>query len=660
MLTLGVAGHVDHGKTSLVRALTGMETDRLPEEQRRGISIELGFAWLDVADLGQVALIDMPGHERFVRRMIAGATGIDALLLVVAADEGVMPQGREHLAIARLLGIRRGAVILTKTDLCDAEMLALALEDVQQLTLGSFLQGAPVLAVSARQAETVAALRAELAALCKAWAGDRERENDAGQRPFRLAVDRAFSLHGRGTIVAGTAVTGQVELEQMLQVLPQQQTFRVRGLERHGQPTTRLQAPGRVAINLAGATLDDVPIGSVLATPGATAISARFDAELTLLAHCRPWPVRRRAAIQIGTATSECAIVLLAGTPLQPGHTAPAQIRLDCALPLVAGEGFVLRGSRLDPRHGQTLGGGRVLHPLALRHRVGDPAVLAALAALAEPDAARQVRAAVALAQGRGVADDELPRLCAAPPAALQKAARALGEQKLLVRLGTPARWLDAAAVQTLHEALTTAVRAFHGQQPTRAGAELPDLQRALAPWLEATVFAQIAALAVRQGRLRAVGTGVALPDFAPKATASPELVAALMALVTAQGLAPETPAQWAAHLGTDGRSLMAALQLAQAAGQVARIAEDYWVAQTAADEAKSRVLATFVAVPAFGTGALKELLGLTRKHLIPFAEYLDAERITVRDPGGNRQIRERARAAWLAAQAERSPADGR
>ena len=652
MLTLGIAGHVDHGKTALVRALTGMETDRLPEEQRRGISIELGFAWLDVADVGRVALIDMPGHERFVRRMIAGAVGVDALLLVVAADEGVMPQGREHLGVAQLLGIRHGAVVLTKTDLCDADMLAMARDDVAQLTAGTFLAAAPVWPVSVRQPESVAALQAELAAFCQQLQVVRRAELDVAGRPFRLAVDRSFTLKGRGTVVAGTAVAGQVELEQMLEVLPQQTQFRVRGLERHGAAQPRVQAPGRVALNLAGATLEDVPVGSVLVAPGAVAVSDRFDVQLTLLPHCKPLPVRRRAAVQLGTALSEGAIVLLDGQPLLPGQTALAQIRLDAPLPVAVGEGFVVRGSRVDPRFGQTLGGGRVLHPQPQRHKLHDLKVLAALTQLAQPDAEAQVLGAVALAHGRGMTDEALLRTCTAPPGLLQKTLKSLADRKLLQRLGTPPRWLQPQDVQDVSAALLAAVRQFHKAQPGRAGAEVADLHRQLAPWLDASAFAQIAALVVRQGQLATVATALSVPGFVAKATAAPELVARLEALLAAQGLGPETPPQLAEVLQADVKAVLAGLQAAQAAGRLVRVAEDYWLPTAVADAARDRVLAAFADAPQFSTGALKEVLGLTRKHLIPFAEYLDSERLTVRDPAGNRRIRERAREAWLARQA--------
>ena len=650
MLTLGMAGHVDHGKTSLTRALTGIETDRLPEEQRRGISIELGFAWLDVPGLERVAIIDMPGHERFVRRMIAGAAGVDALLLVVAADEGVMPQGREHLSVARLLGIQRGAVILTKTDLCDADMRELAREDVRELVAGTFLADAPVWSVSVRDPASVVQLQAELHAFCQALAADPARQADEqrkASRPFRLAVDRAFSLHGRGTIVAGTALTGHVEAEQLLEALPHQQTWRVRSLQRHGETVQRMHAPGRVALNLAGATLADVPLGTVLATPGAVPMTERLDVELTLLPHTKALLNRRRVTIQLGTASAEATVALLDGDTLAAGATTLAQIALLEPLPAWAGQGFVLRGARTDPRHGLTLGGGRVLHPTPERHRRRDAWVLAALGRLAGMAAEAQVQGALQLAHGRGLTEDALLSLCTARVQDVHKALKTLSGSGVVRRAGHPSRWFFQADLDAIAAAVLAALRTFHQQHPTRQGPELAELCALAVPWQATDVVADVVQLRQRDGQLAIRGTAVHLPGFEPAAQVSEALVTDLLALLAPQGLAPETPAQLAVLLGQSPRLTIAALNAALTAGQVTRITEDYWVLATHATDATARVLATFVDVPTFTTGELKDVLGLTRKHLIPFAEWLDAQKVSVRDVGGNRRIREKAREAW-------------
>lgn len=655
MLTLGIAGHVDHGKTSLVRALTGMETDRLPEEQRRGISIELGFAWLDV-DLGdgrqeRVALVDMPGHERFVRRMIAGAAGIDAVLLVVAADEGVMPQGREHLAICSLIGVRAGAVVLTKTDLADAEMLELAREDVAALVRGSFLQDAAVLPFSARQPEALPALRQGIAALVAQLLQQRAASSE-DHRPFVLAVDRCFSLAGRGTVVTGTATSGRAVVDQFLEALPQGSTWRVRSLEQQGQGRSEVRAPGRVALNLAGAALDDVPVGTALVSPGAVLAGDRFDAVLTLLGHARPLGLRSRALLHMGTHHAEAAVVQLNGAPQAPGETALVQIQLDRPLPLPPGEAFVLRGSQVDARHGQTLGGGRLLLPLPRRHKLGDPATLAMLGQLAHGGAEAQVLALAALAGWRGVSEQDLLQQSALAPGVQQRALKQLLGAGQLRKAGQPARYLTQGDMAAVEQKILGEVRAAHRQAPTRAGIDAEALARAVGTWVDASLVLQAAQGLAKRGALVLHPPGLwAEPGFVPKATASAQLVAQVLAALRPHGLAAPTPAALASEHDLDAREVAAALGFAATQGQAVRIAEDYWLPQDSAQAAIDQVIAAFADSESFSTGQLKELLGLTRKHLIPFAEWLDAERICVRDPAGSRRIRDRAIQQWRARQ---------
>ncbi len=646
MLTFGIAGHVDHGKTSLVHALTGMQTDRLPEEQRRGISIELGFAWLDVAlpdnTTQRIALVDMPGHERFVRRMIAGAAGIDALLLVIAADEGVMPQGREHLAICQLLGIERGAVILTKTDLVDDFMLELAKEDVKDLVADTFLHDAPVWPFSARSLDGDAAVRAGLRDLAR-QIRQRSQNNPVIQRPFRMWIDRSFVVQGRGTVVAGTATAGTLKLEDQVQIWPSGREFRVRALHQQGQNLPQIQAPGRTAINLAAATLDDATVGSLVAAPGKAQLSDRVDVLLNLLASADALPVRHRAMLHVGTAQTEGWLTQLSGADLQPGNTAEVQVHFDRPLALAAGEGIIVRGSQVNDRYGQTLAGGRVLHPRARRHKIGDAAVLAALADLASPRIDLQVMALVELAGVRGETDASLELLLDADPAAVQKALKLLLSVGKLRKVGTPQRYLSFAAVAQLERQITKIVAEFHTANPTRRGMDGDTVPRALGSWLDATSIGQLLGGLVKKQELVLSGALVHLPDFVPHILAEPAHVAAFAAALAPHGLACPLPSQLLETLGMDQRHLVVVAQAAVISGEVVRYAEDLWALKTDVNAAVDNVIAVFVGEQTFTTAQLKNLLGLTRKHLIPFAEYLDAQRITVRDPSGNRRLRANA-----------------
>ena len=661
VLTFGIAGHVDHGKTTLVRALTGMETDRLEEERRRGISIELGFAWLDLplpdGTEVRVGLVDMPGHERFVRRMISGAAAIDAVLLVVAADEGVMPQGREHLAICDLLGVGSGAIMLTKLDLADELLEELAIDDVAGLTEGTFLAQAPVLRFSARDPDRwLPDLRTGLGQL----AHDLLREGGgqaaaAQRRPFRMAVDRSFTLHGRGTIATGTAATGRALGEAFVQIYPGEQRFRIRSIERHGETVQHFDAPGRLALNLAGAAVDDVPAGGVAAEPGSLFTTSRFDARLRLLSHVgRGLPRRQRALIHIGTTHAEGAITQLNGESLPPGEVGWVQVHLDRPLAVAAGECFVIRGSQVDPRHGQTLAGGIVLHPRPARHRLGDSAVIGALTDLGTGDLDDRLVALSRLAGIRGEIASDLVRLERAAPSAVDKALERILARGKLRRFGSgEPRYFAPETVTWLERRACEVVDETHTAQPEREGVERDELIRQVGGWLDGRALGQILDRLVRRGELVQEGRFLARSDFKPKRLAArDEVLPALLQALARHNLAAPKPAELIAQCGLPDVSLdeiELALRAGMKVGTIERIARDYYLPTQRLTTLIEQMIAEFGGQETFSTGDLKNLSGLTRKHLIPLAEFLDGRRITIRDPDGNRRFRAQALVAHAA-----------
>jgi selenocysteine-specific elongation factor len=407
-IVVGTAGHIDHGKTALVKALTGVDTDRLPIEKQRGITTELGFAPLELG-AARVALIDVPGHERFVKSMVAGATGIDVVIMVIAADEGAMPQTREHLAICDLLGVRRGVIALTKVDLVDAETLALAEQDVRAAVAGTFLATAPLIPVSVKASSGISELRAALAAAIATTSA----------RPatgvFRLAIDRVFTKKGFGTIVTGTVLGGEVVVGDELHVIPSGLTARVRGLESHGAAIDRATAGQRCAINLGGVAVDELARGEMLVHPERVLGSHILDVELRYLATAEQLlPKRTKVLLHHGTAQVMATLDLL-GEPLAPGDTALAQLRIDRDTPLAAlpGDHFLVRGFTSSPQHGATLGGGQVIRVLAPKARRSHADAVAAIARAkldqrivleARARAANGITAA-ALVQRTGLAD---------------------------------------------------------------------------------------------------------------------------------------------------------------------------------------------------------------------------------------------------------------
>ncbi len=359
---VGTAGHIDHGKSALVLALTGTDPDRWEEEKRRGITIDLGFAHLDLgADL-RIGFIDVPGHERFVKNMLAGVGGIDLLMLIVAGDESIKPQTREHFDICKLLGIRRGLVVITKSDLVDHEMIDLVRLEVQELVAGSFLAGAPMLAVSARTGEGLDELKNELRRL------GLEAPPKPADMPFRLPIDRAFVMKGFGTVVTGTLITGTVEKEAEVEIFPLAERVRVRGVEVYNAAADRATAGQRAALNLAGTDARQITRGMVLATPGLFQSTTTLDCTLTLLPGTRPLKSHARVHFHCGTAEMIAQAVVLDGKEMKPGTTGYVQLRLAEPGLFVPGDRFIIR--QFSPV--VTIGGGGVLDNAPPRHRTGD------------------------------------------------------------------------------------------------------------------------------------------------------------------------------------------------------------------------------------------------------------------------------------------------
>src|SRR5512143_3858247 len=452
-MIVGTAGHIDHGKTTLVRALTGVDTDRLKEEKARGISIELGYAYQPLADGGVLGFVDVPGHERFIHTMLAGAAGRDFALLVVAADDGVMPQTREHLGILDLLGIERGSVALAKADRVDAARLAEVERDLHRLLAGTALAGSPVFPVSAVSGQGIDALREHLHAAAQAM----QRADEMGG--FRLAVDRSFTLKGTGTVVTGTVFAGRVAVGDELVVTPSGMPVRLRGLHVMNQPAQLGQAGQRCALNLGGIGKDEIARGDWIVAPRLHAPTARFDVRLTLSPQA-PAPLVHWAPVHLhlGAAHVMARVALLEGDKLAPGESALAQLVADHPLGALHGDRFIVRDA--DARH--TLGGGVVLDPEAPARKRKTPLRLAELAALDIPDPAQRLRALLGL---RGL---DLVRLAvhwnhdgldsALPPDSTRV-------------LGCHETWaFSAAHWARLQDTLHTGLIAFHERFPDELG----------------------------------------------------------------------------------------------------------------------------------------------------------------------------------------------
>ena len=604
-MILGTAGHIDHGKTRLVRALTGVDTDRLPEEKRRGITIELGFAPLVLHGAGTIGVVDVPGHEAFVRTMVAGATGIDLALVVIAADEGVMPQTREHLAILDLLGVRRGIIALTKADLVDDEWLALVEEDVRAVTASS-LPDAPIIPTSAETGRGIAELRAALANAAKSVPvrGDDDL--------FRLPVDRAFTIKGTGTVVTGTVWSGHLVRDETVRILPGDRVARVRGIQGHGSQLEAATAGGRTAVALAGVDVADVPRGSTIVTDRDWRATTLARADVTLVpgvdVDVRP---RTWFRFHVGTAEVGARIVARVVDPSQPFA---ARLVLDEPVLLRAGDRFVLRTSA--PLN--TIGGGVITDPYAPRRaRPWTPGL----------SPRERLTKLLDEASGDGLELSALAVRLGLSPHACAELERVAGDD--LAVLG--ARVVARSKLMALEaEAIETAAR-YQTEHPLEPGIPVQLLRAQLrgAPdVVDAAIQSQLAG-----GRLVGSGGVVATNGWAPKLDQrTAALAVAIMARLDAAGAEPPSIDELSGELGND---LAAVLRYLDRRGDIVQVEQGRYYASRNLKDLIDRLRVTMSGGGELGPSELRERLGLSRKFLIPLLEYCDRVGLTNRSAGG-------------------------
>ncbi len=623
-IVLGTAGHIDHGKTALVKALTGVDTDRLSEEKRRGITIELGFAHLALPDGTVAGVVDVPGHERFVRAMAAGAGGLDLVVLVVAADEGVMPQTREHLDICRLLGVPRGVVAVTKADLLPElgeDWLPLLEQDVRSAAKGTFLEGAALVPVSAR----------------------------TGDGPLFLPVDRSFSLKGFGTVLTGTLLSGSVAPEDEVVLSPPahgQGALRVRSVQVHGKPVQRGLAGQRTAVNLPGVDAQAVSRGQALVHAGVVPVSHALDVELDLLA-AAPKPLRHRAKLllHVGTAQVPVTVSLLDRSELAPGARALAQLRLGAPAAALAGQRFILRGFAVLEGRGKTVAGGRVLAVAARRRKRGRPAEQAQLAALAGGDPEARVGAVLTMAGPAGLATSALLGRTALAPKALQAALERLGAKGGALLFDRDRRAYVAGEVaRALSARLVQAAKAFHAAKPLAAGVGQEELRGKLPPVTDPRLFARLLAQLGERGELLIEGDHVRLPSHrAASGAASGALKATVAGALAKGGLTPPWLAELPGLTRAEPDEVAAMLKLLVAEGQAVRVSSELYFDAAAVEALRARLVQHLEARREISTQEFKDLVGATRKHVIPLAEYFDREKVTLR-VGEKRVLRREGR----------------
>ncbi len=623
---VGTAGHIDHGKSALVEALTGTHPDRLEEEKRRGITIDLGFAFLDLGE-ARLGFVDVPGHERFVKNMLAGAGGFDLVLLVIAADEGIKPQTREHFDICRLLEIPRGLTVITKSDLTDKDGVELVRLEAEEFLRGSFLQGAPVVAASARTGEGLDELKKALLRV-----SEEVPPKDAG-RHFRLPIDRVFAMKGFGAVVTGTLVSGSVAPEDEVELFPSRKRVRVRGVQSGGKTAERAVAGQRTALNLAGVELDDLQRGLTLAAPGVFEATQRVDARLTLLASARPLKSHARVHFHQGTAECVAEAVLWGRAQLAPGESCYAQLQLPSAALLLPGDRFILR--QFSPV--VTIGGGKVLNNRATRQGRKDARVATLLGVME-----------------RGNREEILAALCAGEPASLtqrqivartgwlfpevQEAARKL-ENAGAVRVlgGTPE---SASVVVTAEElkarakAIKAEVEKTHAANPLAPGISKEELrERVTRRAEEVAVFRAALEGLVAAGELAQAGDLVKRAgreiELLPEEQQAKEQIEQAFARA---GLTVPPVKEVLSKLAVDAKRSQKILLMLLRERVLVKVTEDLIFHRTAMEELRGK-LAEYKKKNGerLPIAAFKELGGVSRKYAIPLLEYLDRERVTRR-----------------------------
>lgn len=623
-LILGTAGHIDHGKTSLVKALTGINTDRLKEEKARGITIELGFAHLQLSDGVEFGVVDVPGHEKFVRAMVAGAAGMDLVMLVIAADEGVMPQTREHLDILRLLGLHNGLVVLTKSDMVAPDWLNLVQEEVREFVAGSFLEDAAIMPVSSKTGAGLEELKSELSQLAKRVT---QKKCDG---PFRLPVDRVFTVAGFGTVVTGTLLSGEIKTGDELELLPARHRGRVRGIQAHGTRSDTGQAGQRLAVNLHGIDLDQAHRGDLVVPPDTFRTNRRVDVRLEHLASA-PRNLRHRTTVRFHSGTSETAaqVILLEKDLVEPGKVCYAQLRLESPQLLVSGDPYLIRST--SPA--VTIGGGIVLDPFPPARRRRSEEALKLLYALDETEHKKTCELIVNQSLLSSVTIDEVLLRSGIPRRQAEAALQTLLTAGSIVQmLREPRTFLARTAVEQLKQILLDELTAFMAANQIRDGISREELKTRMPKRSDQRFFAPLLAELEKEGKLQSDRdlvrlAGAARPETEQSSTTGIEI----SSLLDSSGIEPPTIKEMSEKLGCTEKIIREHLSLFIRNGSISRVSSEIFYSSANLQKIEEQLIGHLKQKGEITPAEFRDLTGLSRKYMIPLLEYFDSQKITIR-----------------------------
>jgi selenocysteine-specific elongation factor len=623
-IILGTAGHIDHGKTTLVKAVTGINTDRLKEEQERGITIELGFASLDLPGGQHVGIVDVPGHEKFVKHMVAGATGIDIVTMIIAADEGVMPQTREHLEICILLGVKFGFVVLTKTDLVDEEWRELVIEDIRDFIQGTFLEESPIVPVSSTTGEGIPEFVKTLDTFCEKIPS----RSSAGL--FRLPVDRVFTMKGFGTVITGTLISGSISVGNPIMIYPSEITSKVRGIQMHNESVIRAEAGMRTAINFQGLDKHVVNRGDVLSVPGALMSSYMVDVSLIFLKSNKK-AIKNRARVRFHAGTSEILglLILLDREKLEPGETAIAQIRLDTPVALVKEDRYVLRS--YSPV--RTIGGGEILNPVPLKHKRNKPGVIESLQSLRDLASEEIVVLHIRESGYNGVSFAGLKVMTNTADKQLENILQQLLSSQIIVAADRENRtYVHRNTLDELKKQSMEFLEKYHQSNPLKAGMPREELKSRLPSPVSIKLYNLLINLMIKEDVIVQEEENVRLSSHKVLLQADQTVIRdKLLKIYRKSGLTPPNFKELSTELDVDPSGARDVLILLTKEGKIVKVNEELFFDASAIDHLKERLVSYLKKHEEISTPDFKNMTGVSRKYLIPLIEYFDSRNVTIR-----------------------------
>ncbi len=626
-IIVGTAGHIDHGKTTLIRALTGIDCDRLKEEKERGITTELGFAHWRLDDDLLVGIVDVPGHERFVRHMVAGAWGIDTVLLVVAADEGVMPQTREHLDICEILGLTKGIVVITKKDLVDEEMVELVEEDIRDFLKGRALENAPVIAVSAATGENLDVLKAMLREVST------QVEEKSREGIFRLPVDRVFTLRGLGTIVTGTCISGSLAAGEEVELFPFTRKARVRSIQAYHEDVKEASAGQRIALNLQGLDRQDVERGSMVARPDTLLLASRIDASLKLL-KLPIKPIRHDSILRfhIATTQEEARLVLLDSDQIEPGQELFVQFVFKKPIVVLPGDRFILRGSYAI----QTVGGGKVLDIMPARHKRKTGELGKIYRILSAGTDLEKAGYHILKGGFQGVRQQNLSILTGKDMPSVDRIGEVLRKETVATLVGKT--YLHKHYFDAYQEKVVSFVGEYHKANPLKIGIPKEELRSRL-PVADVQVFQAALDECVAAGLIVVEKDRVRSRDHAQGTSETDEFEKRVLAALLSAGFTPPGLKDLAGIVGVTEKNARELLERLVFRGGAVKVGQDMYFHRDMIEEVKKKATNYLRDHQEMGPSDFKSELNLSRKFLIPLLEYLDQIKLTIRK-GDKRVLR--------------------